>query len=112
MTSPRMAAYLARLDTEPLTPGQLGAIHGEFTRLGYRDPRDRAARLAVTATLARCAPIATTKDLTAGEAGRAVGALRRCADLDDLADALAAERPAPERPGWLAAIVAALTGAR
>jgi hypothetical protein len=105
-----MAAHLARLAAAPLTGRQLGAIHGEFRRLGYRDRWDRAARLTATAALARCTPIATTKDLTEGEAGRVVGILRQCADADDLAAALAAARPEPRR--WLAAALAALAGPR
>lgn len=109
--SPRMAARLARLETAPLTVNQLGAIHGEFRRLGYRDPWDRAARLAVTAALADSGPIDSTKELTEGQAGRVVGALRACATPAALAALLAP----PPRYTWrdvLAALVATLGGAR
>lgn len=84
-----LAQYRARLATEPLTLTQLGAIHGEWRRLGLCD---RAERLQLSAAIARTAAIGSTKDLTLGEAGRLVGQLRRCATLAD-ARALAGLRP-------------------
>ncbi len=53
----RMAGRLRQLATAPLTTRQLGAIHGEFRRLGCRD---RGERLAITATLARTGPVRLT----------------------------------------------------
>jgi len=109
-----MTAYLARLESEPLTLAQLGAIHGEFRRLGYRDPWDRAERLAVTATLARSGPVTTTKALTEGQAGRVVAALRACPTPAALAARVATPPPPPLRRGtWgevLAAALAAVLG--
>lgn len=102
--------YRARLAVEPLTLNQLGAIHREFERLRY-DPYDRAGRLEISAILAGYpGELATTKDLTMGEAGRLVGALRSCRNLADLYAAARAARPAP-RPGWrqfIAALAAAI----
>lgn len=104
-----LAQYRARLAAEPLTLNQLGAIHREFERLGFGEA-DRAERLEVSAILARYpGQLATTKDLTMGEAGRLVGVLRSCCNLEDLDAVLLAERPAPG-PGWrqlIAAIVVA-----
>ena len=78
-----------RLDTDPLTLVQLGAIHGEFRRLGF-DPADRAGRLEVTAALARVSGgIESTRELTMGEAGRVIGALRDCPGRAELAARLA-----------------------
>jgi hypothetical protein len=82
----KLSAYRDRLDTEPLTLTQLGAIHGEFRRLGYR-AADRTDRLRVTERLARSGPIETTRDLTMGEAGRTIRALRECYTLADIARA-------------------------
>lgn len=89
-----------RLDTDPLTINQLGRIHQEFARLGF-GPADRAERLRLTAELARSGPLESTKDLSMGEAGRAIGALLRCLTTDDL---YAMVTPAPR--GLLAAILA------
>ena len=84
MRSARQLAELERLEADPLTPRQLGAIHGEFRRLGYRDPWNRADRLEVTAALAGCGPIASTKELYQGEAGRVIRGLRDCGTLAEL----------------------------
>lgn len=96
-----LAEYRARLDAEPLTLNQLGRIHREFARLGFRELADRAERLRLTAALAWSEPIGSTKDLTMGEAGRAIGALTGCrtaAELYELAE------PEPESRGLLAAL--------
>jgi hypothetical protein len=98
MTSARQLAALERLEADPLTLNQLGAIHGEFRRLGYRDPWDRTARLAITAALAWCEPIASTKDLCQGEAGRAIKALRDCATAAEL-EQLAEDQDQAAAPG-------------
>ncbi len=98
------AEYRARLDVEPLTWNQLGGIHREFARLGFRDPADRAERLRLTAALAWSEPITSTKDLTIGEAGRAIRALIGCrtaAELYALAE--------PQPRGLLADLWAWLT---
>jgi hypothetical protein len=100
-----LAQYRARLAAEPLTLNQLGAVHREFERLGYGRV-DRVGRLEVSAILARYpGQLPTTKDLTMGEAGRLVGVLRSCRNLEDLDAAVLAERPAPG-PGWRQLIAA------
>lgn len=76
--------YRARLESEPLTHNQLGAIHGHFLRLGFHVRYDRAERLRLTAILARSGQIASTKDLTMGQAGRAVGLLTGCRTAPEL----------------------------
>jgi hypothetical protein len=82
-----------RLDTEPLTLAQLGAVHGEFRRLGF-GPADRAERLEVTAGLARAGgPVGSTRELTMGEAGRVIRALIECPDYDALAVLLGEPEP-------------------
>ena len=95
--------YRVRMASEPLTRDQLGAIHREFTRLGFSD---RDERLTLTAALARVpGPIGSTKDLVMGDAGRVVGALIGCrtaAELYSLAT--------PEPRGLLAALWAWITG--
>ena len=75
-----LAEWHEVLGTEPATRLQVGAIHGEFRRLGYRDPWNRAARLAVTARLAEREPVEPSKDLTMGEAGPALRVLQQCED--------------------------------
>lgn len=90
----------SRLDTDPLTINQLGRIHQEFARLGF-GRADRAERLRLTAELARSGPIESTKDLSMGEAGRAIRALARCLTADDL---YALVTPAP--CGLIASILA------
>lgn len=104
----RPTGQRGRLDTDPLTLNQLGRIHAEFARLGFR-PRDRAERLRITAVLAESGPIGSTKDLTMGEAGRAVNALTRCLTTDDL---YSMTEPEPAPRGILAALIAWLTPAR
>src|SRR6266516_3778955 len=101
-----LAEYRHRLAVEPLTEAQLGAIHGEFRRLGFHVRYDRPERLRLTAELAGTPVVDTTNDLTMGEAGRVIRALRggrTIAEVYDLA------RPEPRR-GWLAAFVAMLIG--
>lgn len=100
-----LVEYRTRLDREPLTLNQLGRIHREFARLGY-GPADRAERLRLTATLARVpGQLATTKDLTMGEAGRVVGLMTGCRTVRDLY-ALAEPEPEPRPWGLLAALLA------
>lgn len=96
-----LAEYRARLDREPLTSNQLGRIHREFERLGFT-PADRAERLRITATLARVpGQLATTKDLTMGQAGRVVGLMTGCGTAGEL---YALTEPEPEPRGLLAGL--------
>lgn len=73
---------------EPLTPAQLGAIRGEFARLGYRDPYDRGARLAASARLLALDGLDSTKALTMGQAGCLYRQLCGFASRADLAAAV------------------------
>jgi hypothetical protein len=100
-----LANQRARKAQGPLTTNQLGAIHREFYRLGFHIKADRAERLRLTAILAESEPISSTKELTTGQAGRAVGLLTGCRTTRDLY-ALAE----PEPRGLLAALWARLTG--
>src|ERR1017187_8637887 len=56
------------LATEPATRNQVGAIHREFERLGFRE-KDRAERLAVSAAMIELGSLGSTRDLTMGQAG-------------------------------------------
>lgn len=99
-----LAEYRARLDREPLTINQLGRIQREFARLGFHERYDRAERLRLTAILAQVpGQLATTKDLTMGEAGRVVGLMTGCGTVRDL---YALAEPEPEPRGLLAALMA------
>lgn len=69
------------LESEPATPNQVGAIHGEFRRLGIGD-RDK--RLAITAELLGLGELDSTTDLVMGEAGRLIGILRQTRDRSEL----------------------------
>jgi hypothetical protein len=90
----------------PLTGRQLGAVHGEFRRLGFHPWYDRTARLELSAAVLGLDMLESTKSLTLGEAGQLVRALRDCRDVDGL---YAVAFPAPEPRGlarvlaWLAA---------
>ena len=66
------------LATEPATPRQVGAVMGEMHRLGLADPADRAERLAVCAELLGLDDLASTRDLTMGEAGELLRLLQDC----------------------------------
>lgn len=80
----KLAEYRARLDSEPLTDNQHGRILAEFERLGFHPRYDRAERLRLTAILAGADPLGSTRDLTMGQAGRAVGLLTGCETVRDL----------------------------
>lgn len=68
--------YLARLETEPATPNQRGAIMRECRRLGIRD---RAERLATCSALLGIDALGSTADLPQGQAGQLVNVLQRAA---------------------------------
>lgn len=80
MTREEWCAYA---ESVPLTPDQRGAILGHCERLGLTD---RAERLAVFAELLGLDDLATTADLTLGQAGRLVNLLQRTRDRDELPD--------------------------
>jgi hypothetical protein len=75
--------YLEMLATEPATPTQVGAILGEFRRLGVDN---RAERLAVSAELLGLDGLGSTTDLVMGQAGQLVAMLRRVRDRAELPD--------------------------
>jgi hypothetical protein len=75
--------YLAMLATEPATGTQVGAVIGEFERLGVVD---RGERLAITAELLGLEHVSSTTDLVMGDAGRLVAMLRRTRDRAELPD--------------------------
>jgi hypothetical protein len=76
----------AVLATESATANQLGAIMGEFARLGISD---RAERLAVCAALLDLDELDTSADLTMGDAGRLLNVLQHTADRAELPDVTA-----------------------
>jgi hypothetical protein len=77
------------LATEPATRNQVGAIHREFERLGFRE-KDRAERLSVSAAMLELGSLGSTRDLTMGQAGCLVCLLLVTGDRSEL--------PAPGRP--------------
>lgn len=83
--------------TEPATPNQVAAVHGQFRRLGFGEA-DRDQRLAVSATILGLGGLGSTKDLTMGEAGQLYRTLLGVADRAGLAAMLrpaAAGQPVP-----------------
>lgn len=92
------AEHLARLGTEPATDTQVGAIHGEFRRLGLE--HDRAARLEAVAALLGLDRLTSLTDLTMGQAGRLVGLLRTIETAGQLA---ARSRVAAGARAWVRA---------
>lgn len=69
------------LATEPATRTQVGAVLGEFGRLGVAD---RAERLALSAQLLGLDALGSTADLVMGDAGRLITMLRRTRDRVEL----------------------------
>lgn len=78
--------YLHVLATEPLTATQRGAVLGEFRRLGLDSPADRSRRLAVSAAILGLDELTSTADLSMGQAGQLVSALRSITDCSGLPD--------------------------
>lgn len=102
--------WRAFAESAPATPNQVGAIHREFSRLGF-GAADRAGRLRITGQLARAdGQLATTKDLTMGQAGRVVGALTECRSPRDLYAAADPGRTARQRARMRARLVRMLSG--
>ena len=79
----------ARAGDRAITRRQLGSIIAEFRRLGLAHPTWREHRLDIAAAFTGRVPLASTKDLTFGEAGLLLNRLRRCRDCRDLAAFLA-----------------------
>jgi len=82
----------AVLTSEPATPNQVGAIHGEARRLNLTD---RAERLAASAALLDLDQLGSTRDLTMGQADCLLRTLQDCRDRAAL-DAMIPARPQPE----------------
>jgi hypothetical protein len=97
MTREEWAEMLA---TTPATPLQVGAIHGEFRRLGFI-AAERDERLAACAALLGLERLWSTRDLVMGDAGLLVRLLRELPDRAALIAAIAAA-PASERPQTVA----------
>jgi len=73
--------------TPPATRTQVGALHGQFRRLGFprwETSRDRAARLAACAALLGIDRLDSTRDLTMGQAGILIHDLPLFTSRDDL----------------------------
>ncbi len=79
--SPAEARRLERLETTAATRTQVGAIHGEFRRIGVRR---RDERLMISATLLDLDDLGSTLELTMGEAGKLIRILRDTRDRVDL----------------------------
>ena len=83
----------------PATARQAGALAGRFAGLGVTD---RAERLAVCAALLGLDGLATSRDLTVGQAGRLLHALGDCQDRAELPDVTGGQAegatPAQARP--------------
>lgn len=75
------------LDTHPATATQVGAIVGEFRRLGVAD---RGERLALSAALLGLGDLGSTTELVMGQAGQLVATLRHIRDRAELAEVAAA----------------------
>jgi hypothetical protein len=109
---------VADVREQPLTKRQLGAIHGEFRRLGFGDDA-RAERLAISAALLDLVELDSTTSLVMGEAGRLVGMLRGIRDRAELEAVAAIERERQgdepggnqERPGGMSFGVAMMHAA-
>ncbi|MGA2828448.1 MAG: hypothetical protein ABSF03_20280 [Streptosporangiaceae bacterium] len=78
--------FVRMLATEPTTPNQIGAVHGEFRRLGL--DVDRPARLAAAAALLGLDSLRSSRDLSMGQAGYLIQTLRGLAGGGDLAAAV------------------------
>lgn len=77
MTRDEWAAYA---EQAPATRNQVGAAHGEFKRLGFRDPWDRAERLDLAADLLGLDGLDSFNSLTRGDAGMLVAILQNAPD--------------------------------
>ena len=102
------AEYLRMIAIEPATPNQVGAVHGEFRRLGLDG--DRPARLAAAAALLGLDDLGSSRDLSMGQAGYLIHTLRGLAGAEELAATRRAGARARGAPGpceLMAAIAAA-----
>ena len=100
--------FVRMLDTVPATPNQIGAVHGEFHRLGLDG--DRPGRLAVAAALLGLDGLTSSRNLSMGQAGYLVKTLRSLAGAGELATAVrqARIRAGARGPSVLAEIAASV----
>jgi hypothetical protein len=73
----------SRLETEPATPNQVGALHEEYRRLGLAGPRHRELRHAIGAGLLGLTEVGGWRDLTKGQAGLLLRSLQDFASADE-----------------------------
>src|SRR5947209_843596 len=93
----------------PATANQVGALHREFARLGYRRA-DRGERLAMAAALLNLETLASLRHLRQGQAGKLLHVLLTVSDRAELVAPAPAVESAPAAPSLLAmlgAVVAA-----
>jgi hypothetical protein len=72
------------LKTQPATRMQVGAVQGEFRRLGLHRQCDRGLRLAIATALLEIPAIRSLNDLRMGEAGQLLRMLRELGDQAEL----------------------------
>lgn len=96
----------------PATPMQIGAIHGQFRRLGF-GKRDRDRRLAVCAELLGRDRLDSMKELRRGEAGRLLKLLPTIRDRTELDSPTSPViEPTPACSGLMAALIDAMVVCR
>jgi hypothetical protein len=76
-------AAASRLETEPCTPHQVGALHEGYRRLGLAGPRHRGSRHAIGAGLLGLAEVDGWRDLTKGQAGSLLRSLQDFTSADE-----------------------------
>jgi hypothetical protein len=96
---------MSRLETDPLTPNQLGAVMHEFERLGFHPWRDRDERLAACSALLGRDALASVYDLLMGEAGKLLRTLQGFPDRAALDAALTELAAPPSLLQWLARLL-------
>jgi hypothetical protein len=91
----RMEEWHEVLATVPATATQIGAVHGEYRRLGYSDD-DRAAKLAVSAALLDLNGLTSHNELMMGQAGLLLSTLRAIGNRAQLPGLPHARGPVPD----------------
>jgi len=91
LPAPDQGAYAG-----PATITQIGALHREFARLGFRTD-DREERLELAAELLGLDGLGSFRGLSLGKAGWLLSHVSRCGTLAELEEAVASAAP-PEEP--------------
>lgn len=104
---------MTRANQDLATRAQVVAIVAQLRYLGYARRSDRAERLAVCAALLDLDELASTNDLTAGQAGKLVRVLRQYRGRGELAEvagpvAVSSREPAAAPLEGLAAVALGL----